>query len=374
MNIAGYRDEARKALPAPLFHYIDGGADDEWTMARNTAAFESFRLLPKSLVDVSKIDLSTRILGSDIAVPFFLSPTGMSRLFHVGKELAAARAAEKFSTFYSLSTMATTSIESIGAEIKSPKIFQVYLFRDKGLNREFISRCKAAGYDALCLTIDTPVAGNRERDKVFGMTMPPRLSLRSWLSFAAHPRWTAGLIRDPHFNLANVAHRVDALRKGSMSIIEYINGQFDRTATWEDAAWLIREWGGPFAIKGIQSVEDARKAIEIGATAITISNHGGRQLDGVPGAVELVEPIRAAIGATPEIILDGGIRRGTHVVKALCLGANACSIGRPYLYGLAHDGQRGVEGVLTILSEEVRRTMMLMGCSDVRQLNRSRVA
>jgi L-lactate dehydrogenase (cytochrome) len=373
MNITGYRDAARRALPAPLFHYIEGGADDEWTMARNTAAFESFRLLPRNLVDVSKIDLSTRILGREIAVPFFLSPTGMSRLFHVDKELAVARAAEKFSTFYSLSTMATTSIESIGAEIKSPKIFQVYLFRDKGLNREFISRCKAAGYDALCLTIDTPVAGNRERDKVFGMTMPPRLGLRSLLSFAAHPRWTAGLIRDPHFKLANVAHRVDALKQGSMSIIEYINGQFDRTATWEDAAWLIQEWGGPFAIKGIQSVEDARKAVEIGASAIIISNHGGRQLDGVPGAVELVEPIRAAIGDTPEIIVDGGIRRGTHVVKALCLGANACSIGRPYLYGLAHDGQRGVESVLAILSEEIQRTMTLMGCSDVRQLNRSLV-
>jgi L-lactate dehydrogenase (cytochrome) len=373
-NIEEFRQAARKRLPAPLFHYIDGGADDELTLERNRAAFAKLRLSPRSLVDVSRIDLTGQLFGKRTALPFFLSPTGMSRLFHSGKELAAARAAADAGIFYGLSTMATTSLEEIAAATGGPKLFQVYIFRDRGLTKEFVARCRQARFDALCLTIDTPMAGNRERDRRTGMTMPPRFGLRSLWSFAVHPVWALDFFKHPDFRLANVVHRVDALKSGSMGLIDYLNSQFDRSVTWTDAAWLAQEWGGPFVVKGVLSVADALQAREIGATAIMISNHGGRQLDGVAAPIEMLEPIRAAVGPDVELIVDGGVRRGSDVVKALCLGADACSIGRPYLYGLAAAGQRGVAGVIDILKTDMERTMTLLGCADLASLSRAAIA
>ncbi|HEY1077549.1 MAG TPA: alpha-hydroxy acid oxidase [Fontimonas sp.] len=372
-NIDDLRRLARRRLPAPMFHYLDGGADDEWTMARNAAAFDEHALVPDVLRDVSRVDAGTSLLGSRISMPIMLSPTGMSRLFHHDKELGAARAAERAGTLYSLSTMATTSLEDIAAATAGPKMFQVYIFKDRGLTRELVGRCKAAKYQALCLTVDTPVAGNRERDRVTGMTMPPRLSARSLLSFFASPAWSLNYLRDPDFRLANVVHRVDALSGGAMGVIEYVNSQFDRSVSWEDAAWLVREWNGPFVIKGLSSVGDARRAREIGATALMISNHGGRQLDASVAAIDCLPPIRDALGDALELIVDGGIRRGTQVLKALALGATACSIGRPYLYGLAAGGEAGVAHALDLLRSELLRDLTLLGCTSVADIRADHV-
>lgn len=363
-NIADLRNLAFRKLPSPMFHYIDGGADDEWTLRRNTEAFNDYELQPRYLNDISRIDLDTRVLGCDLKLPFFLSPTGMSRLFHHEKEFAAAKAAANAGTLYSLSTMATTSLEDIAAACTGPKMFQIYILKDRELTREFVQRCKQAGYDALCLTVDTPLAGNRERDSVYGMTMPPRINRRNFFSYATRWQWLFHMATNPDFKLANVMHRVDALGKGAMGLIDYVNSQFDRSVTWDDVGWLVEQWDGPFVIKGMTSVADANRAVEVGATAVMLSNHGGRQLDGVPAPIDTLVPIRDAVGDQLELIIDGGIRRGTHVVKALALGANACSIGRPYLYGLA-----GVERAIDILKTEIERDMALLGCTSISDLH-----
>ena len=372
-NIDNLRTIAKRRLPKPLFDYIDGGADDEWTLNRNTTAFDNFELLPGYLTDVSKIDLQTSVLGTTLDLPFFLSPTGMSRLFHHDKELAVCRAADKFGTLYSLSTVSTTSLEEIAETTDGPKMFQIYILKDRELTKEFVARCKAANYRALCLTVDTLVAGNRERDLVNGMSMPPRLTLANLFSFATHLNWTFNLLRSPDFKLANVAHRVDALGKRAMGLIEYVNSQFDRTLTWDDAAWLVEQWDGPFVIKGLQTPADAKRAVDIGASAIMVSNHGGRQLEGTPAPIDCIAPIRDAVGDAIELILDGGIRRGTHIIKALALGANACSIGRPYLYGLAAGGQQGVERALTLLRAETERSMALLGTTSIAKITADKV-
>lgn len=367
-NIADLRLAAKRCLPAPIFHYIDGGADDEWTISRNTTAFNDYQLIPEVLCDVSRIDLSIQLMGQRIALPYILAPTGMSRLFHHEKELAVARAAQKHGTFYSLSTLGTTSLEEIADAITTPKMFQIYILKDRGLTLEFVERCKAAGYDSLCLTVDMAMAGNRERDLRSGMVMPPRFGVRSLWSFATHPIWAMNLALHPEFKLANVVHRVDALGSGSMGLIDYVNSQFDRTVTWRDVEWLRSQWDGPLVIKGILSPADADRARKAGASALMISNHGGRQLDSSPAPIDMVRPVRDRVGDSLELIVDGGIRRGTDVVKALALGADACSIGKSYLYGLAAGGQQGVEHALALLATEITRTMTLLGCASVAEL------
>ena len=368
-NINDLRSLAKRRLPRSMFHYIDGGADDEVTLRRNTDAFDDYEIQPRFLRPVDEIDTTVTLFGKKLDVPFFIAPTGMSRLFHHTKENAVARAAAKFGTAYSLSTLGTASLEEIAKETDGPKIFQIYILKDRELTREFVERCKAANYDVLCLTVDVPLAGNRERDKVTGMTMPPRFTMKSLFSFFTHLNWSFNLLLHPDFRLANVVHRVDALGKGAMGLIEYVNGQFDRTVTWDDAARLIQQWGGPFVIKGVLTAEDAKRAREIGATALMISNHGGRQMDGVPAAIDCLAPIRDAVGSDMELILDGGIRRGTHILKALALGADAVSIGKAYLYGLAAGGQKGVELALQILKDELERDMALMGCGTIQELS-----
>ena len=370
-NIADLRRMAQQRLPAPMFHYIDGGSDDEWSLRRNTTAFDDYELLPNYLRDISTIDLGTTLLGQKLAWPVFLAPTGMSRLFHHEAEPAVARAAQKFGTFYTLSTMATTRIEEIAAQGAGPWMFQIYILKDRALTSEFVERCKAAKYQALCLTVDTALAGNRERDRVTGMVLPPRFTMKSFASFAAHPRWAFHLLKNPDFQIANVVHRVGNL--STVSLIDFVNGQFDRTVTWDDVAWLVKQWGGPFVLKGIQSPADARRAVDVGATAIMISNHGGRQLDAAPAPVDCVGPIRDAVGDRLELIVDGGVRRGTQVLKALALGANAVSIGRPYLYGLASGGQAGVERALGLLKSEVERSMALLGCRSIAEIGAGHV-
>lgn len=372
-NVADFRRLARRRLPAPMFHYIDGGADDELTLRRNTSAFDNYNLMPSGLVDTSVLDVTTEVLGQKLSMPLFLAPTGLTRLFHHDGERAVARAAAEAGTMYSLSTLSSVSIEEVGTITSGPKMFQIYIHKDRGLTYEFINRCKAAGYHALCLTVDTIVAGNRERDLMTGMTTPPRMTLASLLSFALHPLWTLNYLTHEKFQLANVADRITAGSTAASSVIDYINEQFDRALTWQDAEKAIAAWGGPFAIKGVMSVADARRAVEVGASAIMISNHGGRQLDSAPAPIDCVESIVDAVGDKIEVIVDGGVRRGSHVLKALALGAKACSMGRPYLYALAAGGEAGVMRLLGRLRAEIDRDMALMGCTNITQVARNKV-
>lgn len=364
-NIADLQRMAKRRLPAPVFHYLEGGADDEWSRENNSGAFDRYELVTEVLADIAEIDMRTTLLGREVAAPLLLSPTGMSRLFHHGKELAVARAAAAAGLFYTLSTVATASIEEVAATGTGPKMFQVYVFRDRGLTRELVARARAARYDALCLTVDTPVAGNRERDLKSGLALPPRLSLASISAFARHPLWVARALASRDFSLANVAEHAAAAPGEATSVAAYVHAQFDRSLTWSDAEWLAELWEGPLVIKGILAPEDARRAARIGAKAVMISNHGGRQLDGTPAPIDQLRPIRDAVGDDLELIVDGGIRRGTHVVKALALGADACSIGRPYLYGLAAGGEAGVARVLALFLEEIERDMALLGTRSI---------
>ena len=372
-NIDDFRKMAKSRIPAPLFHYIDGGADDESTLRRNTSAYDEYDLVPNGLADVANIDLSATILGQKVGSPLFLAPTGMNRLFHHNGERATSRAAEKYGCYYSLSTLSSVSIEEIGALTGSPKMFQIYIHKDRGLTYELIERCKKAKFTSLCLTIDTIVAGNRERDLRTGMTMPPKFTPSSLLSFAIRPRWVYNYLTHEGFKLSNLEGKTEKGSKESLSVIDYINSQFDTNLCWEDAQKAVEAWGGPFAIKGVMSIEDAKRAVDIGASAIMISNHGGRQLDCSPAPFDLLSDIVDAVGGKIEIICDGGIRRGTHVLKALALGANACSMGRPYLYGLAAAGQEGVEAVLSRFEAELKRNMMLMGINKLSQLDHSKI-
>ncbi len=371
---ADFRRLARRRLPSPLFHYIDGGADDESTLARNTAAFDDVDLVPSVLAGVDEVDTAVTVLGRRIELPLLFSPTAMQRLFHPDGELAIADAARRHGTFFGVSTIGTRSIEELGRYEDVPKLFQIYVHNDTALTNDLIDRCKAARFDALALTVDTVVAGNRERDYHTGMTTPPKLTLKSLLSFAAHPRWTLRYLLSPAFQLPNVSRYIQTGHSVSASVVDYINSQMKPNISWDDAAAMIERWQGPFAIKGVMSVADARRAVEVGATAIMISNHGGRQLDGSRAPFDQVAAIADAVGGSIEIIVDGGIRRGTHVLKALAAGATACSGGRFYLYALAAAGRAGVARALELIRAEIERDMMLTGVRSVAGLDRSKLA
>jgi len=372
-NVEDFKKLAKKKLPSPIFHYIDGGSDDEVTLRRNTEAFNNCDLVPNVLTDVSNIDLSTSVFGQKIDFPLFLSPTAMHRLYHHHGEKAAAKAAQKMGTMFSMSTMSTTSIEEISNLSSGPKLFQLYIHKDRGLTDNLIERCKSAGFNGLCLTVDTVVAGNRERDHRTGFSTPPRLTLGSLLSFVLHPEWSLNYLIKGKFKLANIIHMTDKGSSIDKTIMDYINEQFDPSMNWKDAEYCIKKWGGPFALKGVMSVEDAKKAIDIGASAIMISNHGGRQLDGSRSPFDQLEEIVEAVGDKIEVILDGGVRRGTHVLKALALGAKACSFGKAYLYALSAGGQKGIEKILEKMKLEIKRDMILMGCRSVKDLNKSKL-
>ena len=373
-NFEDFRKVAKKKLPAPIFHYIDGGSDDEVTLKRNTDSFSKCDLVPNILASVGEPDLSTEVLGSKIDMPLFLSPVAMQRLFHHEGDKASARAAEKFGTFYSMSTMATSSIEEIANTASGPKMFQIYIHKTQGLTDNLIDRCKSSGFNAMCLTVDTIVAGNRERDHKWGFTTPPKLTLKSLISFATHPMWTINYLTHEKFQLPNVSQFVKKSSSIAKGVMEYINEQYDPAMSWKDAEYCIKRWGGPFALKGVMSVEDAKRAIDIGASAIMLSNHGGRQLDGSRAPFDQLEKIVDAVGGKIEIIVDGGIRRGTHVLKALSLGATACSFGKGFLFALSAGGQKGVEIMLQRMKEELRRDMILLGKKNIRDLCKENIA
>ena len=369
-----FRKLAQQRLPSPLFHYIDGGADDEVTLARNSAAFDDVDLVPNVLAGVDDVDMTVSVLGADLDVPLFFAPTAMQRLFHHEGEFAIADTAEKFGTMFGVSTIGTRSIEELGARNDAAKLFQIYVHTDPGLTSDLIARCREANFTALALTVDTTVAGNRERDYHTGMTTPPKLTPRSLLSFAAHPKWTFNYLARDKFDLPNISRIIDAGSKESYSIVDYINTQMKPSINWDDAAAMIEEWGGPFAIKGVMSVDDARRSVDAGASAIMISNHGGRQLDGSRAPFDQLAEILDAVGGDIEVIVDGGIRRGTHVLKALAMGATACSGGRFYLYALAGAGPAGVDRAMRLMGEEIERDMRLMGCNSVKRLKPSMLA
>lgn len=371
-NVEDVRKVANARLPQPICDYLEGGADDEVTMRSNISAFDKISLQPKSLVNVEKIDLSTRILGVDIKLPIILSPTGSTRLFHLDGENAVARAAARAGTFYGLSTMANTMLEDVASASQQPKIFQLYVFKDREFTAELVKRCKNSGFHALCLTIDSAVGGNRERDLKSGMTIPPTLGLKSLMSFASHPRWSLPALFKLKFDFPNFASlHTDKSKKTSAA--ELFNSLFDSSVTWEDAIWLAKIWDGPLVVKGVMSAEDAKRAQAIGATAVMVSNHGGRQLDGTPAPIDLISTIRDKVGDELELIVDGGVRRGTHVLKALAAGANACSIGRPYLYGLAAAGEKGVDKVMQLFRDEIERDMILLGTPTIADITRERI-
>ena len=373
-NFEDFRRVAKKKLPAPIFHYIDGGSDDEVTLKRNTDSFSKCDLVPNILASVGEPDLSTKVLGSKIDMPLFLSPVAMQRLFHHEGDKASARAAEKFGTFYSMSTMATSSIEEIANTASGPKMFQIYIHKTQGLTDNLIDRCKSSGFNSMCLTVDTIVAGNRERDHKWGFTTPPKLTLKSLMSFATHPMWTINYLTHEKFQLPNVSNFVKKSSSIAKGVMEYINEQYDPAMSWKDAEYCIKRWGGPFALKGVMSVEDAKRAIDIGASAIMLSNHGGRQLDGSRAPFDQLEKIVDAVGGKIEIIVDGGIRRGTHVLKALSLGATACSFGKGFLFALSAGGQKGVEIMLQRMKEELRRDMILLGKKNIGDLSKENLA
>ena len=372
-NFEDFIKLAKKKLPAPIFHYIDGGADDETTLKRNTNSFDDCDLIPNILRSVGEPDLSTTVFGRKIDMPIFLSPTAMQSLYHPDGDKASARAAEKFGTMYSMSTMASFSIEEIANISSGPKLFQLYIHKDKSFTDDLIDRCKRANFDGLCLTVDTLVAGNRERDHRTGFTTPPKFTLESIMNFAMRPGWLFRYFTNKKFELANIKHKTDKGTNITKSVIDYVNEQYDPQMNWEDAEYCIKKWDGPFALKGVMSVEDAKRAVDIGCTAIIISNHGGRQLDGSRTPFDQLKAISDAVGDKLEIILDGGVRRGTHVLKALAAGATACSFGKAFLFSLGAGGQQGVERLLQNMHDEIRRNMILMGCKSVKELDRSKI-
>jgi L-lactate dehydrogenase (cytochrome) len=372
-NIDDFRRLAKQRLPWPVFDYIDGAADDEITKTRNTSAFDEVDLVPDVLAGVSDIDTSRQIMGRDSALPLVLSPTALQRAFHRDGERAVARAAEKFGIWFGISSLATHSIEEIAALTKGPKLFQLYVHKDKGLNASMIERCREAQFDALALTVDTIVSGKRERCLRSGFTTPPRFSASSLWSYATRPRWTLDYVFGPKSRLPNLDGHVQEGSGKSVSIQDYFNTMLDTGMDWDTAARIRQDWGGTFALKGVMSAADARRAVEIGADAIWISNHGGRQLDGSRAPFDQLDEIVDAVGGEIEIILDGGVRRGTHILKSLASGATAASGGRLYLYALAAAGQPGVERAILILKEEIERGMRLMGVTSIDQLTADRL-
>jgi L-lactate dehydrogenase (cytochrome) len=367
-NVDDLRALARRRLPGPIFHYIDGAADDERTYQRNTAAFDDYDLVPNVLAGVADMDMSVSVMGQTLGLPVFCSPTALQRLFHHAGERAVALAAQKYNTLFGVSSLGTVSLAEIGELIDTPKMFQFYFHKDQALNEAMLDMARAARFDILTLTVDTITGGNRERDIHTGFTSPPRLTPSSFLQFALKPHWALNFLLREKFELSQLKDHVGQGSNIAISVGDYFSTMLDQSMSWDDAADLKTEWGGRFCLKGVMSVGDARRAVDMGADAIMISNHGGRQLDGSRAPFDQLEEILAAVGGQIEVICDGGIRRGTHILKAMALGATACSGGRLYLYALAAAGQAGVEKALGNLQTEIERDMKLMGITRLSQL------
>ena len=372
-NFSDFRTLAKKRLPGPIFHYIDGAADDEVTYKRNSQSFNDVDLVPNVLAGVEEVDMSTKIMGQELSMPFYCAPTALQRLFHHEGERAVAKAASSAGTMFGVSSLATVTVEDIAKISTGPKMFQFYFHKDRGLNDALLERAKAANFNVLALTVDTITGGNRERDLRTGFTSPPKLTLDSLLSFAFHPMWAWNFFTKEKFDMPHLSGHVTEGTNLAVSVGQYFSTMLDQSMNWSDAEKLCQQWNGQFALKGIMSVEDAKRAVDIGCTGIMVSNHGGRQLDGSRAPFDQLAEICDAVGDKIDVVCEGGIQRGTHVLKALSVGAKCCSIGRYYLYALAAAGQAGVERALNQLAVEVERDMKLMGVTRVDQLNRSNI-
>ena len=373
-SVDDLRAIARRRLPRGVFDYVDGGAEDELTLAANRAAFDATGFRPRVLRNVSAVDVSSTLLGEPVAYPLTLAPTGFTRIVHPEGELAVARAAARAGLPYTLSTLSTCSIEEVRAVSDGRLWFQVYAWRDRGLVKEMVTRAAEAHYEALVLTVDTAVLGRRERDVRRGFALPPTIGPRTFVDGALHPQWTVSFLRSDPIRFANVLGREVGDGAAPVVISEYINTQFDPALSWSDVEWLQAVWDGPIVIKGIQTVDDAAIAADLGVAAVALSNHGGRQLDGSPAPFSLVAPVVDAVAGRTAVICDGGIRRGSDIVKAVAAGAAGCMAGRAYLYALGAGGERGDERLLTWFRNDLVRTMTLLGCSDVQELDRDLLA
>ena len=367
-NFHDFRSLARKRLPGPIFDYIDGAADDEITHGRNSASFDDCDLVPNVLRGVETVDMSVTVMGQKLEMPIYCSPTALQRLFHHEGEHAVAAAANKFGTMFGVSSMGTVSLKELRAKHSTPQFYQFYFHKDRGLNKAMLETAKASGVDVMMLTVDTITAGNRERDLRTGFSMPPKLTLAGAYQFAIKPRWAINYLTHAKFSLPQIEAFVD-MTGGAISVGQYLNEMLDPSMDWDDVAKMVKLWDGQFCLKGIMSVEDAKRAVDIGCTGIVISNHGGRQLDGSRSPFDQLAEIVNAVGDKIDVVMDSGIQRGSHVLKALSLGAKAVGGGRFYLYALAAAGQPGVERALDLMRIEIERDMRLMGVKSISELS-----
>jgi len=368
-NFHDFRELARRRVPSPIFDYIDGGADDEVTLRQNTASFERCDLVPNVLRGVETLDISVRVMGQKLALPVYCSPTALQRLFHHQGEKAVAAAAAKYGTMFGASSLGTVSVEALRKTYATPQVYQFYFHKDRGLNDAMMQRAKTAGVDVMMLTVDSITGGNRERDLRTGFSIPFRLTLAGMLQFAIKPMWAVNYLTHEKFKLPQLDEHVD-MGSGAMSIGRYFTEMLDPSMNWDDVAKMVRNWDGQFCLKGVMSVADAKRAAEIGCTGIVLSNHGGRQLDGSRTPFDQLAEVVDAVGDRLDVLMDGGVQRATHVLKALSLGAKAVGVGRFYLFPLAAAGQAGVERALGLMRAEIERGMKLMGCASIAQLSR----
>ncbi|MFC5990317.1 alpha-hydroxy acid oxidase [Limoniibacter endophyticus] len=369
LNFDDFQKLARQRLPSPIYNYIAGGADDEVTLRQNTESFASVDLVPNVLRGVETVDLTTNVLGQRLALPIYLSPTALQRLFHHKGEYATAAAAEKFGTMFGCSSLGTVSMEELAKKHKTPQVYQFYFHKDRGLNTAMMQKAKESGINVMMLTVDSITGGNRERDLRTGFTIPFRLTAAGLAQFAIKPRWGIDYVRSEKFSLPQLDSHIK-MKGNTLTIGRYFTEMLDPSMTWDDVEAMKEEWGGTFCLKGIMSVADARRAADIGCHGIVLSNHGGRQLDGSRTGFDQLDEIVQTVGERLDVLVDGGFRRGTHVLKALALGAKAVGLGRYYLFALAAAGQQGVERALAQMKAELERDMRLMGCTKISELNR----
>jgi len=368
-NFHDFRLLAKRRLPGPIFDYIDGAADDEVTHRRNAIAFETCDLVPQVLRGVGNVDLSVTVMGQKLSLPVYCSPTALQRLFHHQGERAVAAAAAKYGTMFGVSSLGTVSLEELRKAHDTPQVFQLYFHKDRGLNRAMLQRAKDAGVEIMMLTVDSITGGNRERDLRTGFAIPFKLNLAGMLQFARKPMWAINYVTHERFRLPQLDEHVD-MSGGALSIGRYFTEMLDPSMDWDDVAEMVRQWNGQFCLKGIMSAADAERAAQIGCTGIVVSNHGGRQLDGSRASFDQLAEIVDAVGDRIDVLMDGGVQRGTHVLKALSVGAKAVGVGRLYLYPLAATGQAGVERALALMRADIERDMKLMGCTAIGELSR----
>lgn len=361
---------AMRRAPRAIFDYVDRGSYDEATIRANRADLDVLKLRQRVMIDVDKRSLRTTLAGEDAAMPVALAPTGLTGIMHPDGEILAARAAQDFGVPFTLSTMSICSIEAVRAAVRKPFWFQLYVMRDRGFAASLIERAKAANCSALMLTADLQIQGQRHRDIINGLTVPPKPTLRNLLDIATKPRWALGMLRTPHRNFGNLAGSIPGSGKGLTTLSQWIASQFDPTLSWKDVEWVRSLWPGKLIVKGILDAGDAHHAVDAGADAIVVSNHGGRQLDGAPSSIAALPAVVDAVGTRTEVLFDSGVRSGQDVLKAMALGAHGALIGKAFLYGLGAMGERGVTTALELIRNELDVSMALTGTRDVHDIGR----